>query len=674
MTCQPKRGLSDRVAVEKECPDCKEWISSQGFINHLTKTHGYEDEEQIGHIAETAPRRPVGGEIKATPIQDKTGPPAPNLDEEKTLGPTGQPKISDEVVGGDGRNLRALEERMYEEMANKLEVELDIAPGIGNKDQKVGAYVVNRFRDNPETYGDNSSELYRLITSVSKCKPDVVSEIVTSVYRVRTEYNLEGKRAIRMMPHTDPRNPIYDYPQSYGQNQPPPGYVVVFDQFGQQHTVPANNNPGGSQMMPNYNQPFAQNNDSELKKMFDESNQKFEAYQKESDRKSDELQRQHKEEMDSLESERKEEREKNERDKKDAETNTKIDKMSDAMIGLKDTFQDTILKMKEETRSSIGGLAGEHERQMDSTKDGIRELVDQIKDRDHKTEKETIDRQHRDDLRTQENKNDKRFQDIKDEMQKANNNPPKSLVEQMQEVKVFQETVGGIASDMGFSKSSGKKGDLLGNAVVKAVETAEKLVDAAISGGDNALVRSPPVGEFHAINQDKVEMLKDNARRQKEARDKSMQQEIDSLESEKTRLKMEQSNLIHVAQVKIDQENALKKAEKLAIEKKAIPPLGTGLPVVEEKSEDIKPVKAVETLKKVEQPKKKPKVIEKVTIKPLSEKKTPSKKTPEKKTPSKKPEKKIEVKKVKKIIPKIKITPPKSIKETKKIEGPIKHE
>jgi len=80
MMCHPKRGLSDRVAVEKECPDCNEWISSQGFITHLKKIHGFDDEEQIGHIAETAPQRKVGGEAGApspSVTPDPPPPPAP---------------------------------------------------------------------------------------------------------------------------------------------------------------------------------------------------------------------------------------------------------------------------------------------------------------------------------------------------------------------------------------------------------------------------------------------------------------------------------------------------------------------------------------------------------------------------------------------------------------------
>ncbi|KKL85582.1 hypothetical protein LCGC14_1953320, partial [marine sediment metagenome] len=290
--------------------------------------------------------------------------------------------------------------------------------------------------------------------------------------------------------------------------------------------------------------------------------------------------------------------------------------------------------------------------QITDTKDGIRELIDSIKDRDHKTEKENLDRQHRDELRDQENKNDKRFQDIKDEVRKANENPPKSLVEQMQEVKVFQETVGGIASDLGYSKSSGGKGDILGSTVVKAVETVEKLVDAAITGGDNSLIRSAPAGEFHAINPDKVEMLKENARRQKEAREEAMQQELDTLATEKNRLENEQVNLIRKAKIEMEKKEAPKAPEK---------PVAPA--VIVEKPKDIKPM---ETPKKPEESKKEPMVIEKVTIKPLPEKKTISKKKPEKKT-----EKKISKKKV---VSKIKIIPPKPTKETKKTVEPIKHE
>ena len=671
------------MAIEKQCPDCKEWMLSQGLVNHLRKTHDYDNEEEIGHIAETAPQRKVGEETGVISEQNKTEkstvePSSLKADKTKTPEDIEQPKAPEKVDGVPGKNLRALEERMYEEMATKLEVELDIAPGIGNKDQKVGAYVVNRFRDNPQTYGDNSSELYRLISSVSKCKQEVVSEIVTSVYRVRTEYNLEGKRAIKMMPHTGPRNPIYNYqqPDLYGQNQLPQGYIIVFDQFGQQQMVPANNNPMGgqmgSQMMSTYNPQFAQNNDSELKKMFDESNHKFEEFQKESIRKSEELQKQHKEDMDRNERERKEEKENFEREKKDSETNTKIDKLTETILTMKDTFQTTVQDMKDDTQGSIGGLASEHERQMKAAENAMREIAEVIKDKDHKQEKENIDRRHRDDLRDQDNKNDKRFQDLKEDIRKSNNNPPKSLLDQMQEVNKFQETVGSIASDMGYSKSSGKRGDILGNAVVKAVETAEKLVDAAVTGGSDSVIRSAPVGEFHAINQDKVEMLKENARRQKEAREKAMQEEINRLATEKNRLEIEQADLIHDAQAKKEQaiKGQLKTAkaathsEAVIVEKKPPPPIQTPPPAVKETLKESELAKTKEVPKKPEEPKKEPIVVEKVKIKPLPEKKI---------IPAKTPEKKIEKKKAKKVTPKIKITPPTPPKESKKPEELIKH-
>lgn len=646
MMCHPKRGLSDRVAVEKECPDCNEWISSQGFITHLKKIHGFDDEEQIGHIAETAPQRKVGGEAGApspSVTPDPPPPPAPgHIDEKSTQDPAEQPKAPPE----DDGPIRSPEDRMYEKMARQLEAELEIAPGIG-KDTKVGRFIVTRFRGDPEFYSSNQSELFRLIGISSNIKPDVITAVVNSVFNIQEEYNLPIKNALRAMPtHKVPWGGQAMIPPMMGQSMMNPGVVYV-DPYGR----PVSGYPPSDMGYGMMSNPMGQNGAAGLDKVVESMNQKLETYQKENDQKRVTEAIQHKEEMDRVDRERKEEREKNERDKKDTETNTKIDKMSDAMISLKDSFQDTLQNMKEETRSSIGGLAGEHDRQITDTKDGIRELIDSIKDRDHKTEKENLDRQHRDELRDQENKNDKRFQDIKDEVRKANENPPKSLVEQMQEVKVFQETVGGIASDLGYSKSSGGKGDILGSTVVKAVETVEKLVDAAITGGDNSLIRSAPVGEFHAINPDKVEMLKENAIRQKEAREKAMQQELDTLAAEKNRLENEQVNLIRKAKIEMEKKEAPKAPEK---------PVAPA--VIVEKPKDIKPM---ETPKKPEESKKEPMVIEKVTIKPLPEKKTISKKKPEKKT-----EKKISKKKV---VSKIKIIPPKPTKETKKSEELIKH-
>ena len=107
----------------------------------------------------------------------------------------GEEKKGDETKSGGV----APEEQMYSEMKAVLEEELDITPGITST-SKSKEYILNRFMQE-EVYRTNPTELFFLI---SKAAPQVkdwgVREIVTRVFNVTKNYNLDRMKLGAYMP------------------------------------------------------------------------------------------------------------------------------------------------------------------------------------------------------------------------------------------------------------------------------------------------------------------------------------------------------------------------------------------------------------------------------------------------------------------------------------------
>lgn len=127
----------------------------------------------------------------------------------------------------------APEEQMYDEMRAVLEEELDITPGIGTG--KVREYILNRF-NSEAVYKTNPTELYFLIGKAGpKVEDYMIREIVTRVFNVTKNYNIDRMKLGAYMPRNfssqlDMPFPFFDQGGMRGYNMPQGGYYYTREQ------------------------------------------------------------------------------------------------------------------------------------------------------------------------------------------------------------------------------------------------------------------------------------------------------------------------------------------------------------------------------------------------------------------------------------------------------------